>query len=192
MACKDTYTRSALEELRKLATWIAHDEVSSDQLEAYMTNLLNVQLVELHSCCRYESMLLARGYKHLCGAEVAKHFRELACDLEKAAGKPPEVEGSDSSRPAHGEKQPPSVAIPAVLSPETKARGDKKLSGGVPEAIAAISGSAITVALLSPNYGSTALRLSAAAGCGLLSLLYAAEAVRLAWRKQHAVAASSL
>jgi len=184
MACKDKSAQSVLQELRTLATWIVRDAVSSDQLDAYMTHLLNVQLVELHSCCRYEAMLLARKHQYLCAPEVAKHLLELASDLEKSKCEPPRVEVRNSRRPANDDK-PPSSAPAAVQRPRQKTRWDENCSGWFPKAFAAISGGAITVALLSPDCGSSTLRLSAAAGCGLFSMLYAAEAVRLAWRKSH-------
>ena len=185
MAGEEIETASG--DLRRLASWIIRDGVDSDHLEQYMRGLLNHQLIELHASCRFEAIILARCFASMCPKDVAKHLSELAHELEQTS--------SNRAGPA---QENPQLGVSHLLLPvnanrpveSTPAHGRVRghLSSWLPEAFAALSCTAISVALLQPNGGDAALRVTAASGCGFLSILYATEVIRVVWHYRHHVA----
>src|ERR1700678_4265239 len=75
----------ASQALRDLAQLIIRDRVDSGPLEGYMRSLLNKHLIELHSACRYEAMVVARCFAGLGALDVAGYLCERACELEQTS-----------------------------------------------------------------------------------------------------------
>jgi hypothetical protein len=178
--------QTASDELRKLAGWIVRDGVSSDQLEAYMRGLLNHQLIELSACCRNEAMLLARCFASMRPAEIARHLSDLAGDLEKASAKPVEPVRPGAATLGSSFEQNSAADTGRESRPAGQVR--RRRLSWLPEMVAALSCTVIGAVLLQPNYGDSALRVTAASGCGILSMVYASEAVRTVWRNRHVAA----
>lgn len=79
----ETYRQETVSHaLRDLADRILRDSVDSDRLEAYVRQLLETHLVELHTACRREVPLLAHCVVKLGPQELATILRETANDFD--------------------------------------------------------------------------------------------------------------
>ena len=174
----------ASQALRELAQLIIRDRVDSGHLEGYMRSLLNKHLIELHSACRYEAMVVARCFAGLGALDVAGYLCERACELEQTSS----AFAASMSRDLR--KIPMnSVSSYHRFSPIRGRRFEFPVSrlhsSWIPELIAAIVCTAVSIFFLASHGGDFTLRMMGASGYGLFAFIYANEAVHTAWRNAH-------
>ena len=69
--------------LREFAARILRDDVRSEQLDSYVSRLLNVELIELPAICRREARMLSDARLDMLSGELAALLHHWADQLEK-------------------------------------------------------------------------------------------------------------
>ncbi|HXE52161.1 MAG TPA: hypothetical protein VN541_04065 [Tepidisphaeraceae bacterium] len=73
---------TASDALRAFAGRVMRDNVSSENLHAYVKQLLNVELIELPAVCRHEARMLSDSHLDMRAPELAALLHHWADQLE--------------------------------------------------------------------------------------------------------------